>query len=62
MSLPPDLAHRLQNLMAIIVGYANLLEEELAPDDPKRADVAEIRQAAATAGSLILEYFDSRPD
>ena len=56
MTLPPDVTHRFQNLMAIVIGYANLLEEEFPADDPKRADVAEIRLAATAASALSLEH------
>lgn len=61
MTLPPEFTHQIQNYMAIIIGYAGLLEEELAADDPKRRDVIEIRQAAEAATALVLSHSQPRP-
>lgn len=47
------LEHQLRNLLAIVIGYANLLEEEMAPDDRRRADLQEILKAAERAVELL---------
>lgn len=41
--------HDMRNFLGIIIGYSNLLLEELPPDDPRRADVDEIRKAGEAA-------------
>jgi signal transduction histidine kinase len=48
-----DLEHQLRNLLSIIIGYANLLEESLAVDDLRRADLREILRAAQQAIDLL---------
>lgn len=49
--------HDIQNQLAVIKGYADLLLAEVAPDDPRGADFEEIRKAAATALDLLAgEY------
>ncbi|HXH05608.1 MAG TPA: histidine kinase dimerization/phospho-acceptor domain-containing protein, partial [Vicinamibacterales bacterium] len=50
--LARKLAHDLNNLLSIILGFAGLLEEELAAS-PHRADAAEIRRAAEQAVDLV---------
>lgn len=50
---PPDLEHALRNDLAIILGYAELLLQDAAADDPHRQDVEEIVKAARSALSLI---------
>jgi DNA-binding NtrC family response regulator len=50
---PPDLEHALRNDLAIILGYAELLLQDAAADDPHRKDVEEIARAARAALSLI---------
>ncbi|HWP99607.1 MAG TPA: histidine kinase dimerization/phospho-acceptor domain-containing protein [Vicinamibacterales bacterium] len=46
------LAHDLNNLLSIILGFAGMLEEELATS-AHRADAAEIRRAAEQAVALV---------
>jgi hypothetical protein len=48
--------HDMKNLMGIVVGYSNLLLDEMAPDDPKRPEVDEIRQAGESAVALLKEW------
>jgi transcriptional regulator of acetoin/glycerol metabolism len=50
---PSDLEHALRNDLAIILGYAELLLQDAAADDPHRKDVEEIARAARSALSLI---------
>jgi signal transduction histidine kinase len=48
-----DLEHQLRNLLSIIIGYANLLEESMPADDLRHADLREIMQAAQQAIDLL---------
>jgi signal transduction histidine kinase len=47
--------HDLNNLLQPILGYADLLADELPAGDPRRAWADEIRQAAAQARALVDE-------
>ncbi len=49
----PDFEHSLKNYIAIILGYADLLIEDMAPDDPRRPDLLEIHKAATAAVALL---------
>ncbi|HTY07298.1 MAG TPA: ATP-binding protein [Gemmatimonadales bacterium] len=51
--LAGGVAHDFSNLIGAIMGYAQLVERSLAIEDPRRADVAEIRRAGQRAASLI---------
>ena len=53
--LAGGVAHDFNNLMTAVMGYGELLFGSLAPDDPRRADVAEIQRAAARAGELTQQ-------
>lgn len=48
-----DLEHALKNYIAVILGYADLLLDDLPPDDPHVQDVREIQRAAAAALALF---------
>ena len=52
-SMGAPLDHQLRNLLAIVIGYANLLQEEMPPDDPRRNDLQEILKAAERAVALL---------
>ena len=41
--------HDMKNYLGIVIGYANLLLEEMPAGDPRRADVDEIRKAGNAA-------------
>lgn len=41
--------HRLKNQLAIILGFSELLLEELAEGDQRRTDLLQIQQAAKSA-------------
>ena len=41
--------HRMKNHLAIILGFCELLLEDLALDDRRRADILEIQKAADAA-------------
>lgn len=49
MNIEPVRLHRLKNQLAIILGFCELLLADLAPDDPKRADVLRIQDAGRSA-------------
>jgi signal transduction histidine kinase len=52
--------HDMKNMLGIIIGYSNLLLDEMPADDPKRPDVDEIRKAGETAVAL-LNSWDAPP-
>jgi PAS domain S-box-containing protein len=52
-TLAGGIAHDFNNLLSIILTYADLTADELAPGDPKRADLGEIRKAGEQAAALI---------
>jgi PAS domain S-box-containing protein len=53
--LAGGIAHDFNNLLTAILSSADLLEADLAADDPRRADVAAIRQAAERAAQLTRQ-------
>ncbi len=44
-----DVVHRMKNHLAIILGFCELLLEDLPPDDGRRGDIMEIKKAAGAA-------------
>ncbi len=50
--------HDMKNMLGIVIGYSNLLLDEIPADDSKRGDVDEIRKAGETALAL-LDAWDS---
>ncbi|HTT67536.1 MAG TPA: PAS domain-containing protein [Gemmatimonadales bacterium] len=53
--LAGGVAHDFNNVLTAITGYSDLVLEDLAPDDPKRADLEEIRTAAQRAAALTRQ-------
>ena len=53
--LAGGVAHDFNNLLTGIVGYADLLVDRLAPDDPIRRHVVEIQKAGRSAASLTRD-------
>jgi hypothetical protein len=49
----PEVLHQLKNHLVVVVGFSELLLAELAPDDPRRDDLLQIREAAAGAMALL---------
>jgi signal transduction histidine kinase len=48
--------HDLKNLLGIIVGYSNLLLDELPAGAPHRADIEEILKAGEGAIALVNKW------
>ncbi|HXF96088.1 MAG TPA: PAS domain S-box protein [Gemmatimonadales bacterium] len=53
--LAGGVAHDFGNLITAIVGYCDLVLRALAPDDPRRADIEEIRKTAQRGGTLTRQ-------
>ncbi|MBN1296059.1 response regulator, partial [bacterium] len=53
--LAGGVAHDLNNMLGIIIGYADLLLEEVDPDQPFHADLLEIRKAGARSADLTRQ-------
>ena len=49
---PPEL-HQLKNHLAIIIGFCDLLLGDIGANDPKRADLEEMRKASQAALALL---------
>jgi len=50
--LAGGVAHDFNNLLAAMMGYTQLIQRTLAPDDPRQSDLVEIRRAGERAASL----------
>jgi two-component system cell cycle sensor histidine kinase/response regulator CckA len=53
--LAGGVAHDFNNLLSVIKGYAELLLEGIAPDDPRAQDLEKINKAAQHAASLTSQ-------
>jgi hypothetical protein len=53
MSDSGPFVHDMKNYLGIVIGYSNLLLEELPPEDPRRTDIDEIRKAGEAAVALV---------
>ena len=53
--LAGGVAHDFNNLLTVIGSYADLMLEQLGPDDPWRPDVEEIRSATTAAAGLTKQ-------
>jgi hypothetical protein len=51
--------HDMKNMLGIVIGYSNLLIEEMPAGDPKRSDVDEIRKAGESALALLDSWADA---
>ena len=52
--------HALSNHLAVILGFIDLVLHETKEDDPRRADLVEIRNAAYEAARIIGRPVDDR--
>ncbi|MBX9928301.1 MAG: MASE1 domain-containing protein [Gemmatimonadaceae bacterium] len=50
--LAGGVAHDFNNLMTAVLGYGQLLERSIGPEDPRQGDVQQILRAARRAGEL----------
>lgn len=55
VALTGSVAHDLNNLLAVIMTYSNLVLEELEPDSSLRGDLDEVCQATARAAELTRQ-------
>jgi two-component system, cell cycle sensor histidine kinase and response regulator CckA len=53
--LAGGVAHDFNNLLTAILGYTNLVMDEIGPDHPSRSDVEQIQHAADSAASLTRQ-------
>ena len=53
--LAGGVAHDFNNILAVIMGYSDLMMQEFGPDDPIHKNVAEIRHAADRAAGLTRQ-------
>jgi hypothetical protein len=51
----PEFEHTLCNQVAIVVGYCELLLDEVPADSPMRADLVEMHKAALTAMKMLQQ-------
>ena len=60
MNADSKFVHDMKNLIGIVIGYSNLLLDELPPDDPRRPDLAEILNAGESAIVLLNDWDEQR--
>lgn len=53
--------HAFKNQLAIIIGFAEVLLDDLADDDPRRNDIEEIRRAGYAALALVRKMANDLP-
>lgn len=49
--------HDFKNHLGVILGFADMLLTDMAPDDARRPDIEEIQKAAAEALVLLARVF-----
>jgi two-component system, cell cycle sensor histidine kinase and response regulator CckA len=53
--LAGGVAHDFNNLLTVMLGYCDLVLDDLGPDDPRQADMTEIKRAGASATGLTRQ-------
>ena len=53
--------HDMKNLLGVIIGYSNLLLDEMPADDPRRVDIEEILKAGEGALALVDTWNTAAP-
>ena len=53
--LSGGIAHDFNNLLGVIIGYSEILEHRLAPDDPLQKECLQIKKAGQSAASLTRQ-------
>ncbi len=53
--LAGGIAHDFSNLLVVVAGNAEIVREELPPDDPRQASIAEIEEAARRGAALTRQ-------
>jgi signal transduction histidine kinase len=61
MSARSKFVHDMKNQLGIVIGFTNLLLDEMPADDPRRADLEEVRKAGETALALLTSWNVSVP-
>ena len=59
MSTDRKFVHDMKNMLGIVIGYSNLLFDEIPAGDPKRDDIDEIRKAGESALALLVSWADA---
>ena len=60
--LAEGVAHEVNNPLTAVLGFSEILLEDIAPEDPRRPDVEQIRDAALRARSIVRALRDfARP-
>ena len=61
MSAHSMFVHDMKNQLGIVIGFTTLLLDEMPSDDPRRADLDEVRKAGETALALLNSWNLSAP-
>lgn len=61
MNADRKFVHDMKNMLGIVIGYSDLVLDDMPANDPHRADVDEIRKAGEAALAL-LEAWNTPPD
>ena len=56
MNADRKFVHDMKNVLGIVIGYSTLLLDESPADDPRRADLDEIRKAGEAAVALLERW------
>jgi hypothetical protein len=59
--LDAEAVHTLSNHLAVILGFVELILADMTPDDPRHADLVEIRQAAHECARIVNKNHEGQP-